>query len=111
MTSTVWSIFPGDTEYWPREQQVMVNYRVSDLDAMLAQLRAAGAEVDDKVEEHEFGRFAGRSTRKATASSSGSRLVGREQGCVRAAARDDPAVVAAEPVGTLSVTVVTPSGT
>ena len=48
---------PGDTEYWPRQQQVMVNYRVDDLDAMLEQLRAAGAEVDDKVEEQEFGRF------------------------------------------------------
>ena len=54
---TVWSIFAGDTTYWPREQQLMVNYRVSDLDAMLAQLRAAGAEVDDRVEEHEYGRF------------------------------------------------------
>ena len=50
--ATVWSIFAGDTEYWPQAQQVMVNYRVRDLDAMLAQLRAAGAEVDDKVEEH-----------------------------------------------------------
>ena len=54
---TVWSIFAGDTEYWPQTQQVMVNYRVRDLDAMLAQLRAAGAEVDDKVEENELGRF------------------------------------------------------
>ena len=56
-TSTVWSLFPGDTGYWPQEQQVMVNYRVDDLDAMLAQLRGAGAEVDEKVEEQEFGRF------------------------------------------------------
>ena len=35
----------------------MVNYRVADLDAMLEQLRTAGAEVDEKVEEHEYGRF------------------------------------------------------
>jgi len=35
----------------------MVNFTVSDLDAMLAQLRAAGVEVDDKIEDHEFGRF------------------------------------------------------
>jgi predicted enzyme related to lactoylglutathione lyase len=35
----------------------MVNYRVDDLDAMLQQLRGAGAEVDEKVEEQEFGRF------------------------------------------------------
>ncbi len=56
--SLTWAIFPGDTEYFgAREQQVMVNYRVADLDAMLAQLRAAGVEVDDRVEEMEFGRF------------------------------------------------------
>jgi predicted enzyme related to lactoylglutathione lyase len=54
---TVWSIFPGDTAYWPPEQQAMVNYRVRDLDAVLARLRAAGVEVDDRVEEHEYGRF------------------------------------------------------
>jgi len=35
----------------------MINYRVSDLDAMLAQLRAAGATVDDKVDDSDFGRF------------------------------------------------------
>jgi predicted enzyme related to lactoylglutathione lyase len=55
--ATVWSIFPGDTEYWPAEKQAMVNYRVRDLDAMLAQLREAGVEVDERVEEQEFGRF------------------------------------------------------
>ena len=55
--ATVWSIFPADTDYWPQAQQAMVNYRVRDLDAMLAQLREAGAEVDERVEELEFGRF------------------------------------------------------
>ena len=35
----------------------MVNYRVADLDAMLAQLRAGGVPVDEKIEETEFGRF------------------------------------------------------
>ena len=29
----------------------MVNYTVGDLDAMLAQLREGGVEVDEKVEE------------------------------------------------------------
>jgi len=53
-----WSVFPGDTEYFgSREQQVMVNYRVRDLAAMLAQLRAHGVAVDDRVEELEYGRF------------------------------------------------------
>jgi predicted enzyme related to lactoylglutathione lyase len=56
--TTVWSPFPADTEYFGRgDQQGMVNYRVADLDAMREQLRAAGAEVDDRVEEHEYGRF------------------------------------------------------
>ena len=55
---TVWSIFKGTTNYFePSKQPFMVNYRVADLDAMLAQLRAAGAAVDEKVEETEFGRF------------------------------------------------------
>jgi predicted enzyme related to lactoylglutathione lyase len=54
---TVWSPFAGDTDYWPRAQQAMINYRVDDLDAMLERLRAAGAEVDERVEEHDYGRF------------------------------------------------------
>jgi len=35
----------------------MVNFRVADLDALLAQLRAAGVEVVDALEESEYGRF------------------------------------------------------
>lgn len=56
--TTVWSSFPDDTDYWPAEKQAMVNYTVLDLDAMLAQLREAGAEVDEKIHEIEgIGRF------------------------------------------------------
>jgi len=56
--STVWAPFPQDTEYFnPGQASWMINYRVDDLDAMLAQLRAAGVQVDDRVEEMEFGRF------------------------------------------------------
>lgn len=36
----------------------MINFRVADLDAMLAQLRAAGVTVDGEVQEMEgIGRF------------------------------------------------------
>ena len=53
----VWAAFPADTEYFGRlDQQVMVNYRVGDLDAMLAQLRAAGVAVEGPM-DHENGRF------------------------------------------------------
>jgi predicted enzyme related to lactoylglutathione lyase len=48
--NTVWSPFTDDTGYWPAEKQWMVNFTVNDLDAMLAQLRDAGVEVDDRVE-------------------------------------------------------------
>jgi predicted enzyme related to lactoylglutathione lyase len=54
---THWVPFPEDTDYWPREQAGMFNFSVANLDAMLAQLRAAGVDVVDDVEEMEFGRF------------------------------------------------------
>ena len=55
---TVWSLFPADSDYFgPPPSPFMLNYRVRDLEAMLAQLRATGVEVDDRVEEMEFGRF------------------------------------------------------
>lgn len=55
---TVWSTFPADTTYFgPGPAAFMVNYRVRNLDAMLAQLRAAGVPVDDKVEDFDYGRF------------------------------------------------------
>jgi predicted enzyme related to lactoylglutathione lyase len=55
---TVWSTFPETTEYFePSKSPFMLNYRVRDLDAILAQLRAAGATVDDRVEDYDYGRF------------------------------------------------------
>ena len=55
---TVWSTFPPDTTYFgPGPATFMVNYRVKNLDAMLAQLRAAGAKVEEKVEDYDYGRF------------------------------------------------------
>jgi predicted enzyme related to lactoylglutathione lyase len=55
--NTVWAPFAQDSEYWPREKELMVNFTVTDLDAMLEQLRTAGVWVDEKIEEMEFGRF------------------------------------------------------
>jgi len=55
---TVWSPFAADTSYFePSQSSFMVNFRVKDLDAMLAQLRQAGARVDDRIEDSDFGRF------------------------------------------------------
>jgi predicted enzyme related to lactoylglutathione lyase len=56
--STAWALFDKDSDYFGRpEQTFMVNFRVDNLDAMLAQLRTAGVKVLDDVEEAEFGRF------------------------------------------------------
>lgn len=55
---TVWSLFEEGSDYLGDENaRVMVNYRVADLDAMLQQLRDAGARVDERVEDFEYGRF------------------------------------------------------
>ena len=55
---TVWSIFAGHTKYFdPSTADFMINYRVADLDALLSELRSEGVEVDDKIEESEYGNF------------------------------------------------------
>lgn len=55
---TVWNVMPESSSYLdPSPARFMVNYRVDDLDALLAQLRAAGCAVDDKVERSEYGAF------------------------------------------------------
>jgi predicted enzyme related to lactoylglutathione lyase len=35
----------------------MINYRVTDLARVLADLRTEGCQVDDKMDESEFGKF------------------------------------------------------
>ena len=55
---TVWSIFPASSTYLePGTAPFMVNYRVGDLDALLAVLREEGCVVDDKTETSDFGKF------------------------------------------------------
>jgi predicted enzyme related to lactoylglutathione lyase len=54
----VWSLFKADTTHFaPSEKPFMVNFRVDDLHALLAELRAAGCAVDAKVHEDEYGKF------------------------------------------------------
>ncbi len=56
---TVWSIFPHDTRYFdPSASPFMINYRVDDLDALLAQLQEEGVKIDPHREDYEYGRFA-----------------------------------------------------
>ena len=56
--TTLWSPFAEDTDYMaPSTAPFMVNFRVADLDALLAALREEGCEVLDKREDSEHGRF------------------------------------------------------
>ncbi|WP_418316963.1 VOC family protein [Piscinibacter sakaiensis] len=56
--TTIWSPFDDSTSYFaPSEAPFMINYRVDDLDALLAALRSEGCAVDDKVESSEYGKF------------------------------------------------------
>ena len=55
---TAWSVFSDDPKnFAPSTARFMVNYRVADLHALLAALRAEGCAVDDKVDESEYGKF------------------------------------------------------
>ena len=56
---TVFAHFPESTKYFgDGPQQTMVNFRVDDLDGLLAQLAAAGVKIDPNREEYGYGRFA-----------------------------------------------------
>ena len=56
---TAWSIFPDTTAYFePSRANLMINYRVADLDALLEVLRQEGVEIDPKREDADYGRFA-----------------------------------------------------
>jgi predicted enzyme related to lactoylglutathione lyase len=54
----VWTIFPRSSKYFdPSKSGFMMNFRVDDLDAVLARLKEAGAEIDPKREDYDYGRF------------------------------------------------------
>jgi catechol 2,3-dioxygenase-like lactoylglutathione lyase family enzyme len=56
---TAFSPFPADSSYFGRpEQSFMLNFRVADMVAMVAQLRGAGIEVSFDPAATEYGLFA-----------------------------------------------------
>jgi len=54
---TYWTVFEEKSEYMPKRQMSMINWRVGNLDKMLDQLRAANIRVEQEIEESEQGRF------------------------------------------------------
>jgi predicted enzyme related to lactoylglutathione lyase len=56
---TVWNLAAKDSEWFsPSTSSFMINYRVDDMDGMLAQLRRDGIEIVKGPESHENGHFA-----------------------------------------------------
>lgn len=55
---TIWSAFKEHTDYFePSSSSFMVNFRVADLNGLLAALRDEGCRVLDRREESELGKF------------------------------------------------------
>jgi predicted enzyme related to lactoylglutathione lyase len=55
--TTSWAIFPASSKYF-EPSQLMVNYIVDDLDAMLERLSKAGVKIDPKRQNEAYGKFA-----------------------------------------------------
>ena len=54
----MWSPFSEEDRYFaPSTKPFMFNFRVRNLDALLAELGASGVAVDERIETYEYGRF------------------------------------------------------
>ena len=55
---TVWAVFPETTKnFGASKSPLMIDYRVANLARLLAQLKAEGVQVEDKIEDAPYGRF------------------------------------------------------
>lgn len=53
-----WSPFSEKTKYFePSTKEFMINYRVDNMDKLLAQLKAEGVVISDTVQSVEYGKF------------------------------------------------------
>jgi predicted enzyme related to lactoylglutathione lyase len=56
---TVWTVAEKDSEWFsPSDSAFMINYRVDNMDEMIAQLRAGGVDILQGPEPYENGKFA-----------------------------------------------------
>lgn len=56
---TVFSPFAQNTDYFANEnQQFMLNFRVTNLDELLAELKTEGVVIDEKRMDESYGKFA-----------------------------------------------------
>lgn len=56
--STQWSPFGENTTYFePSQKDFMINYRVENLEALVAQLRAESVTILDDIASYDYGKF------------------------------------------------------
>jgi len=56
--STQWSPFDEKTKYFePSTKDFMINYRVENLETLVAQLQSEGVTIVDKIETYDYGKF------------------------------------------------------
>ena len=55
---TQWTPFKESTTYFePSTKDFMINYRVENLEALVAQLKSEGVTIVDKMETYDYGKF------------------------------------------------------
>nr|WP_321355686.1 VOC family protein [uncultured Draconibacterium sp.] len=55
---SVWSPFKADTDYFePSEKEFIINYRVENIEKLVANLKEAGVTICDEIETYEYGKF------------------------------------------------------
>lgn len=55
---TQWSPFADNTKYFePSTREFMINYRVENLDSLVAELKKDGVTILDEIESFDYGKF------------------------------------------------------
>lgn len=56
--TTQWSPFPETTKYFePSTKEFMINYRVENLEALVAELKKEGVTILDEIATYDYGKF------------------------------------------------------
>jgi len=55
---TQWSPFKNDSDYFePSKKEFMINYRVENIETLVAELKKSGVTILDKIESFDYGKF------------------------------------------------------
>lgn len=53
-----WNTFKQDTKYFePSQKEFMINYRVENLEELVAELKKAGVTICDEIATYDYGKF------------------------------------------------------